>query len=139
MKSAEFSVSVPTLDWAETFTYQRPETVEEYKERFGEDADAIDDACALRVISMQGVVRSARTKKENPITDRDSLQGIVDGYRVGKREVSPASVRAVTKAAKEFDEDQRIQLAAILQMVKDNPEALEKLAAAAAKTKGSKK
>jgi hypothetical protein len=138
MKTAEFSVSVPTLGWAETFTYSQPETLEEYKERFGDDADAINDACALRVISMQGVVRSARTKKENPITERDALQGIVDGYRVGKREVSPASVRAVTKAAKEFDEEQRVQLAAILQMVKDNPEALEKLAKAAAKAKGGK-
>ena len=114
MQTGEFTVSVPKLDWNETFTFEKPETAEEYVARFGEDADPIADAIALRVISMQGVVRSARTKKENPITDKAALQEIVDNYKVGKREVSPASVRAVTKAAKEFDEEQRLQLAAIM-------------------------
>lgn len=135
MKSAEFSVSVPSLDWSDNFTSDKPETEEEYKARFGDEASMADDAFALRVISMQGVIRSARTKKENPITDHDALQEIVDNYRVGKREVSPASVRAVTKAAKEFDEDQRVQLATILAQVKENPEMLEKLAASVAKGK----
>ena len=135
MDKAEFSVSVPSLDWSDTFTSDKPTTEEEYKARFGDEADVYTDAFALRVISMQGVVRSARTKKENPITDHDALQEIVDNYRVGKREVSPASVRAVTKAAKEFDEEQRVQLAAILAQVKENPEMLAKLSAQVAKGK----
>ena len=138
MKKSDFTVSVPSLNWNDTFTSDQPENLEEYKQRFGDEADPFEDAYALRVISMQGGVRARVTKKENPIRDHAELQTFVDEYRVGKREVSPASVRAVTKAAKEFDEEQRVQLAQILAMVKDNPEALEKLAKAAAKAKGGK-
>lgn len=112
-----------------------PSTLDEFQERFG--VDALSFALRQIVVNVQNVVRTAvkGTKNKDGIRDLPALQEMVDAYKPGAREVSPASVRGINRKMKEVDEESRIKIAAVVEQLAADPKLLEKLAVAAAKKK----
>lgn len=139
MEKHSFSTAVPDLGWQEDLTIDKPVNSEEFTERFG--VDPLSFALRQIIVNVQNVIRTAvkGTKTKDGTRDLGTLQALVDKYQPGTREIQPASIRQTTKTMKELPEDTRVKVAAILEMIKDDPDIVDKLAAAAAKKKAATK